>query len=79
MNLTFLFFVAFGGGEVDYTNRVLAPKYKADPKVTLWDRTRPDLVGKVYAYEVDWANKWPEAIGQSSWYSIVTNKKPAII
>lgn len=36
----------------------------------IWDRTRVDLLTNDLAVEVDWAKKWPEAIGQSAWYAV---------
>ena len=57
----------------------LAPKYNAETEVVLWDYTRVDLLNDEYAIEVDWAQKWAEAIGQSTYYGIITKKKPAII
>ena len=66
------------GGEPDETKR-LASKYKAKTEVSLWDRTRVDMVNDTYAIEVDWAPKWAEAIGQSLYYAEVTKLKPAII
>jgi hypothetical protein len=44
----------------------------------LKDKTRIDCLSSEYAIEVDWAKKWAEAIGQSLYYSLMTNKKPAI-
>lgn len=79
--IAFLFVVLIGNiiaGEVDETKR-LASKYKAKTEVTLWDRTRVDMVNDTYAIEVDWAPKWAEAIGQSLYYAEVTKLKPAII
>jgi hypothetical protein len=32
-----------------------------------------------YAFEIEWANNWKEAIGQCLWYALQTNKKPGII
>lgn len=40
---------------------------------------RADLVHLDHAYEVEWANKWKESIGQSLWYALQLNKKPGII
>ncbi len=40
---------------------------------------RVDLLTDEFAYEIEWANKWKESIGQSIWYALQTNKKPAII
>jgi hypothetical protein len=44
----------------------------------LWDNTRVDILTDQWAVEVDWADKWSEAIGQSLWYSCITGKKPGI-
>ena len=44
----------------------------------LWDNTRVDILTDEWAVEVDWAHKWPEAVGQSLWYSCVSGKKPGI-
>ncbi len=40
---------------------------------------RVDLLTKEFAFEVEWANKWKNAIGQSIWYGLQTNRKPGII
>ena len=40
---------------------------------------RADLVHLDHAYEIEWANKWKESIGQSLWYALQLNKKPGII
>jgi len=58
---------------------ILAAKYNAKREVVLWDRTRVDLVTDEYVFEIDFAKKHYEAVGQSLWYAIVTDKKPAII
>jgi len=66
------------GTETEECQR-LAPKYNAQTEYVLWDNTRIDLLSDEYAIEVDWSNKWEEAVGQSVYYSIVSNRKPAII
>ncbi|PHN02993.1 hypothetical protein CRP01_29765 [Flavilitoribacter nigricans DSM 23189 = NBRC 102662] len=38
-----------------------------------------DLLTDEYAYEVEFSNKWKQAIGQALWYGLQTNKKPGII
>ena len=43
------------------------------------DRTRVDCVTSEYAIEVDYANKWYEAVGQSLHYGLKTGKKPGIL
>ena len=40
---------------------------------------RIDLLTSEYAFEVEWASNWKEAIGQSIWYGLNTQKKPGII
>jgi len=59
--------------------RRLAPKYDAEPEVTLWDNTRVDLLTPTEAIEVDWPQKYAEAVGQATWYAIATNRRPAVI
>lgn len=43
------------------------------------DGGRIDLLTDEYAFEIEWASNWKEAIGQSLWYGLNTNRKPAII
>lgn len=57
----------------------LAHKLQGETEVRLWDRTRVDILTEEYAYEVDWASKWAESIGQALYYSELTGKKPGII
>ena len=38
-----------------------------------------DCFNDKFAIEVDWANKWAEAVGQSLYYADATDRKPAII
>ena len=40
---------------------------------------RIDCFNDEFAIEVDWANKWAEAVGQSLYYAGATDRKPAII
>ena len=44
----------------------------------LWDNTRVDILTDKWAIEVDWSEKWAEAIGQALWYASVTTMKPGI-
>ena len=48
-------------------------------EVVLPDGTRCDCVTETHAIEFDFGNKWPEAIGQSAYYSIQTKKKAGIV
>lgn len=45
---------------------------------TLPDKTRIDCLTEEYAIEFDYAKKWAESIGQSLYYSKMTDKKPAV-
>lgn len=40
---------------------------------------RIDLLTDEYAIEIEFANKWKEAIGQALWYGLQTNRTPGII
>lgn len=56
--------------------RALAARWKGGVEHQLRDdgdgqfagRSRIDIVTDHYVYEVDWAHKWPEAIGQAKYY-----------
>ena len=43
------------------------------------DGRRVDCITKSHAIEMDFANKWPEAIGQAMDYAMLTNKKAGIV
>ena len=60
-----------------YQDRV-AKKWKAKTEVRVANG-RVDIVGANYATEVEFADKWKEAIGQALWYAFQTNKKAGII
>lgn len=40
---------------------------------------RVDILTETNAIEVEWANKWKDAIGQSLWYGVQTNRAPLIV
>ena len=42
------------------------------------DKSRVDCLTNEYAIEVDFAKKWAESIGQSLFYALMTDKKPAV-
>lgn len=48
-------------------------------EVTMPDGTRCDILTDTIAYEVDFADKWAEALGQSLNYAMHTGKTPGII
>lgn len=54
-------------------------RFNGQMEYKLSDKTRVDCVTKNYAVEFDFAPKWAEAIGQSLYYGIMTNKKPAVV
>jgi len=61
--------------ESDYQNKWSQSK----KEVVLIDRTRVDCLTDTHAIEVEFANKWKEAIGQSLHYSLMTGKKAGIV
>ena len=48
-------------------------------EVVLSDNTRCDCLTDTHAIEFDFGNNWAEAIGQSSYYAMQTNKKAGIV
>jgi hypothetical protein len=48
-------------------------------EVVLADKTRCDCLTDTHAIEFEFAEKWAEAIGQSLYYSLQTNKKAGIV
>lgn len=48
-------------------------------EVVLPDRTRCDCLTDSHAVEVDFGNKWAEAVGQALYYAIQTNRKAGIV
>jgi len=55
-------------GSADYAQEVRMP-----------NGTRADCVSETHAIEIDFAQKWAEAIGQSLNYAAETGKPPAVI
>ena len=43
------------------------------------DKARVDCLTKEYAIEFDFAYKWAESIGQSLYYAMMTDRKPAVV
>lgn len=52
---------------------------KGETEARLADGTRVDCLTKNYAVEVDFAHKWPEALGQALHYADMTGKRPAVL
>ena len=49
--------------------------HKGQVEVVLPDGTRCDCVTETHAIEFDFGNNWAEAVGQSAYYSLQTDKK----
>lgn len=62
-----------------YYQNLWAKQHNATTEYILPDKTRVDCVTNIYAIEVDFANKWAEAVGQSLYYALCLNKKPAVV
>ena len=60
--------------EKDYVNMYC----NGETEYVLPDKTRVDCLTEEYAIEFDYAKKWAESIGQSLYYSKMTDKKPAV-
>lgn len=58
---------------------IAAEKYDGETEVIMPDGTRCDIVTEKHAIEVDFADKWGEAIGQSLNYAFQTNKRAGIL
>ena len=50
-----------------------------EKEVTMPDGTRCDLVNSSHAFEIDFANKWAQAIGQSLHYAAQTKKRAGVL
>ena len=61
-----------------YYQNIIAKDIGGQTEVILPDKTRIDIVTPTKVIEVDFANKWYEAVGQTIHYAIQTGKKPTI-
>lgn len=52
---------------------------RGETEHVLPDRTRVDCLTPTHAIEFDWGKKWNEAIGQSLWYALNTNRRAGIV
>ena len=64
-----------GGREADYRDRLCA---SMDREVTLPNGARADCLSDTHAIEVDFTEKWAEALGQSLSYAASTGLQPGI-
>ena len=67
----------FTQGESFYMH--IIHQYLGGEKEVKVQNGRIDILNDEYAIEVDFAKKWKEAIGQSIWYALNTNKKAGIV
>lgn len=64
--------------EKDY-QRHWCKKHKGELEYRLSDGTRVDCLTSEYAVEVEYAQKWAEAVGQSLFYAKMTGRKAGIV
>lgn len=64
--------------EKDY-QRHWCKKHKGELEHRLSDGTRVDCLTSEYAVEVEYAQKWAEAVGQSLFYAKMTGRKAGIV
>jgi hypothetical protein len=57
--------------------RLFGPSVKIEQR--LYDGTRVDILTETYAIEADFADNWYQAIGQSLYYSELTDRLPGIL
>jgi len=65
-------------GEVAWS-KWLADRMGGVAEYRLPCRSRVDILTDTLAIEVDWVKKWPEACGQATYYSVITNRQGAIL
>jgi hypothetical protein len=63
--------------ERDY-QKIFCKNLNGKIEYRLIDRSRIDCLTSEYAIEIDYGKKWAEAIGQSLYYSYMTNRKAGI-
>ena len=51
---------------------------KGEMEAKMRDNSRVDCLTNEYAVEVEFASKWPEALGQSLHYALLSKRKPGI-
>jgi hypothetical protein len=62
-----------------YFQNVVAQQMDGKKEVTFTDRIRIDIITKDHAIEVEFADKWYQAVGQSLFYGIKTGLHPGIV
>jgi len=56
----------------------LADSVGGEAEHRLPDGSRIDILTDTHAWEVEWSDNWPEAIGQAAYYSMATDSKPGV-
>lgn len=78
--LTLITITAFSQKKKEvYFQMIFANAIYGETEIVLEDYTRVDILTDTFAIEVDFAKKWSESIGQSLYYSEMTNKKAGIL
>ena len=62
-----------------YYQELVAKELEGKVEVVLRDKTRVDILTEDVAYEVDFARKWAEGIGQALHYSMMTERDAGLI
>jgi hypothetical protein len=62
-----------------YYQESYADKIGGETEVRAADGTRVDILTDVHAIEVDFGDKWAEAVGQSLYYAFQFNRKAGIV
>lgn len=63
----------------DEYNRAWCPTVDGGTEYILLDRTRVDCITDTHAWEMDFAAKWYEGLGQSLHYARITGLKPGLV
>lgn len=79
--LVFIPFISFSQVKQNekYYQEEFAKVINGTTEVYLEDRTRVDIMTETHVFEVDFATKWAESIGQSLHYEEMTNKQAAVL
>ncbi len=68
----------FAQNEAWYIESINQSHFKGRTEVSMTGG-RADIVDDNYAIEVEFANKWKDAIGQSLWYGLQLERQPGIV
>lgn len=61
-----------------YYSAIIARATRGQAEYRLADGRRVDVLTERWAIEVEWAHKWPEAIGQATSYALATGRSPCV-